>query len=104
MAEFFLDPCVQDELWAIWEFIARDNPDAATRVVEAAFDTFNTLASAPTLGRPRKFRNPRLKGVRARGISGFHNYLVFYRSVAGGVQVLHVYHGARNIEALFDKA
>jgi toxin ParE1/3/4 len=100
--EFSLAPCVEPELWAIWAFIAKDNPDAATRVVEAAYETFVTLAGTPGLGRLRKFRNPRLKGIRSWHIAGFDNYLIFYRSVAEGIQVLHVYHGARDIEALFE--
>ncbi|MBU6410717.1 MAG: type II toxin-antitoxin system RelE/ParE family toxin [Verrucomicrobia bacterium] len=101
MAEFFLAPCVEDELWAIWEYIARDNPDAATRVVEAAYETFMALATNPGLGRQRKFRDPRLKGVRSWLVSGFDNYLIFHRAVPGGIEVLHVYHGARDIEKLF---
>ena len=59
------------------------------------------LAANPGLGRLRKFRNPRLKGVRSWLVSGFDNYLIFYRAVPGGIEVLHVYHGARDIEALF---
>ncbi|MBI4663308.1 MAG: type II toxin-antitoxin system RelE/ParE family toxin [Verrucomicrobia bacterium] len=98
---FILDPCVEEELWAIWEFIADDNPDAAGRVVEAAYETFKDLAASPGLGRPRRFRNPRLRDVRSWRVSGFDNYLIFYRIVPDGVQVLHVYHGARDIEALF---
>jgi len=80
----------------------KDNPDAATRVVESAYETFETLAITPTLGRPRKFRNLRLKGIRSWRVSGFNNYLIFYRSIPDGIQVLHVYHGARDIEALLD--
>ena len=102
MAEFILAPCIEDELWAIWEYIARDNPDAATRVVEAAYETFKALAANPGLGRVRKFHNARLKGVRSWLVSGFDNYVVFYRSVSAGIEVLHVYHGARDIDALFD--
>jgi len=47
MPKFILDPCVEGELWDIWRFIARDNPDAATRVIDAAYDTFKTLAAHP---------------------------------------------------------
>ena len=101
MAEFILAACVEEELWAIWEHIADDNPDAATRVVEGAYETFKTLAATPGLGRLRKFRNPRLKGVRSWLVSGFDNYVIFYRAVPEGIEVLHVYHGARDIEALF---
>jgi toxin ParE1/3/4 len=101
MAKFFLDPCVEDELWLIWRYIAQDNPNAATRVVEAAYETFKTLAANPGHGRLRQFRNPRFEGVRSRKISGFENYLIFYRVVTGGIQIIHVYHAARDIEALF---
>ena len=38
MADYILDVCVQDELWGIWCFIAQDNPDAATRVIDAAYE------------------------------------------------------------------
>ena len=101
MPEYILDPCVEGELWGIWHFIARDNPDAATRVIEAAYETFKTLAANPGLGRPRRFRNPRLRDIRSWRISGFENYLIFYRAIAGGIQVNHVYHGAHDIDALF---
>lgn len=94
-------PWVEGELWTIWNFIAKDNPSAATRVIEAAHETFKILAETPGLGRLRRFRNPKLKGIRSCLVSGFDNYLIFYRSIPKGIQVLHVYHGARDIEALF---
>ena len=103
MSKFILAPCVEEELWAIWSFIARDNPDAATRVIEAAYQTFKSLARTPALGRLRKFHHPRLKGIHSWRIEGFDNYIVFYRPMPEGIQVLHVYHGARNIEALFNE-
>jgi plasmid stabilization system protein ParE len=34
-------------------------------------------------------------------IAGFNNYLIFYRAIPEGIEVLHVYHGARDIESLF---
>jgi len=80
------------------------NPEAATRVVEAAHQTFRDLAATPGLGRPRHFRNPRLRDIRSWRISGFDSYLIFYRIVPPGVQVLHVYHGAQDIEGLFETA
>lgn len=77
MPKFILAPCVGDELWAIWTFIARDNPEAADRVIESAYETFQNLAKTPSLGRIRKFDNPRLKEVRSWHISGFDDYLIF---------------------------
>jgi len=100
MPKYILDPCVEDELWGIWNHIAQDNPDAATRVIEAAYETFKTLAANPGLGRRRRFRSAMLRDVRSWRIKGFENYIIFYRGVAGGIQVNHVYHGARDIDAL----
>lgn len=98
--EFILSACVELELGAIWARIATDNPDAATRFIELARETFVALARAPGSGRLWKFSNSRLQDVRSRHISGLENYLVFYHSVPGGIKVLHVYHGARDIEML----
>ena len=99
--EFILSPCVESELGAIWARMATDDPDAATRVIELAFETFATLAREPGYGRFRKFRRSRLKDIRSWHIPGLDNYLVFYRSIPRGIQVLHVFQGARDIETLF---
>ncbi len=101
MPEYILDPIVEHELWGIWRFIAGDNPEAATQVIEAAEETFAALAANPGLGRLRKFRNARLSGIRSWRITGFDNYVVFYRKIPTGIQVLHVYHGARDLDSLF---
>ncbi len=101
-ADFCLDPCVEGELWNIWRFIAQDDPVAATRVIEATHKTFKTLAGNPGIGRRRRFNSARLKDVRSWRVSGFDNYLIFYRSTPDGIQILHVYHAARDIESLFE--
>jgi toxin ParE1/3/4 len=101
MPKFVLDPGVEDELWEIWKFIAKDNPDAATRVVEAAYETFQSIADTPEIGRPRQFRNEALRGIRSWRVSGFRNHLIFYRRIPDGIQVVHVSQGARDFEALF---
>jgi toxin ParE1/3/4 len=99
--EFILSPCVESELGAIWARIATVDPDAATRAIELAYETFATLAREPGSGRLRKFHGSRLKDIRSWHITGLDNYLVFYRPVPEGIQVLHVWHGARDVEALF---
>ena len=82
-------------------FHRRDNPAAATRVVEAAYETFEMLAANPGIGKLRRFRSPRLRDIRSWRVTGFENYLIFYRRVADGIEVNHIYHGARDIETLF---
>ena len=98
--EFILSPGVELELGEIWARIATDNPDAATRVIELAYETFTMLAREPGAGRLRKFREHRLTDIRSWHISGLDNYLVFYRPNPTGIQVLRVCRGARDVEAL----
>jgi len=102
LGRFVLAPCAEGELWDIWSFIAEDNPDAASRVIEAVGETFKAVAATPSLGVARKYRNPRLRDVRFFPVSGFENYLVFYRPIPAGIEVLPVYHGARDLDQLFE--
>lgn len=72
----------------------------AQRFQEAAEQTFQEIARMPETGSPYPLANPRLQGLRCRSIRGFKDRLVFYRSVEGGVEILPILHGARNIAAI----
>jgi toxin ParE1/3/4 len=97
---YILASCVEGEIEEVWDFIAKDNPEAAGRVVTAIEKTFQLLADNPGPGRPRKFKSLRLRNLRFRPVPGFEKYLVFYQEIPGGIEVFHVYHAARNIDAL----
>jgi toxin ParE1/3/4 len=101
MANCILSPDVEEELTAIAEYIAEDNPDAADRFIEAAYETFTKLALSPGIGRIRRFRASRLKHLRSFRISRFEDYLIFYQPISGGIEVYHVFHGAQDLERLF---
>lgn len=70
-------------------FIARDNPAAAARVVDAIAHAVELLAEHPALGRPG-----RVAGTRELVIPDTP-YLVPYRVRGGAVEILRVFHGAR---------
>jgi len=55
------------------------------------------------MGRQRGFRNPHAQNVRSFPLKGFPNHLVYYRAVEGGIEVLRVLHGARDIDAIFEE-
>lgn len=98
MPSFVLSEFVEPELSAIWDYIAMDNGDAADRFLEAAYRTFHALAGLPHLGRGREFGAQRLQSLRSLGIDGFENFTVFYLPLPDGVEILHVLHGARDLE------
>jgi len=101
VGNFTLSVEALDDLHLIWAYIAKDNPEAADRVVEAARRMCNILAEHPDLGQRRQFPAMELAGIRSFVVTDFPNYILFYRVAPGGVEIVRVLHGARDIERLF---
>ncbi len=94
-------PQARRDLIDLADYIARDSLDTAERFLNAAEAAFHLLANSPELGTLCEFRNPEATGTRMWSIGGFENYLVFYRPLEDGVDVVRVIHGARDIRAIF---
>jgi toxin ParE1/3/4 len=77
--------------------------ELAGRFVDATQDTFDALAPMPKAGIRCEFSKPALKRVRRWPVKGFENWLVFYLPRRNGVEILHVIHGARDVESLLNK-
>ncbi len=88
-----------DEL-AAW--IQRDSPKAALRFLDQAEATFQSLAEMPGMGSPYQVRNHRLQGLRCFAVRGFPNHLIFFLPISGGIDVVRVLHGARDIPPLLE--
>jgi addiction module RelE/StbE family toxin len=71
------------------EYIARDDPKAAARIVQRITASVDRLAIHPALGRAG-----RVAGTRELVVSGTP-YLVPYRVRSGTVEILRMFHGAR---------
>jgi toxin ParE1/3/4 len=81
----------------IWQYIAQDNEPAADRFIDLLARYFQMLGDNPHAGRPRDELRP---GYRSFPVG---EYLILYRLTESSVQILHVVHGRRNIEALFSQ-
>jgi toxin ParE1/3/4 len=92
---------IEHDLPDIYAFIARDDPAAAERVLDAVEETLHRLAQQPDCGVPYSTRNRKLQGLRMFPVIGFHNYLVFYRVEPNSIRILYVTHGARYLLRLF---
>jgi toxin ParE1/3/4 len=79
------------------EYIGRDSPASADRFLNAVESTFAHLEAFPGSGHPHESDEPKLAGVRVWSVKGFRNYLIFYRPFDGGVEIIHLLHGARDI-------
>jgi toxin ParE1/3/4 len=104
LSRFILSPEALGDLDIIHEHIAQDNPEAAGRVIEAAYRFCVILGQHPELGRERHFPGKGAAGIRSFIITDFPNYVIFYRIQDGVVQIVRVLHGARNIDAISGEA
>ena len=85
----------EEDLIAVWRYIAADSPIAATRWLERIERRIQSLRSNPFLGE----QQPQFGGTTRRIIVG--NYLVFYDVLPDAVHVLRVFHAARKLDELF---
>ena len=84
------------DLEAIGDFIARDNPVAAKRLVVSLVASVDALRDHPNLGRPG-----RLAETRELLVAGTP-YIVPYRVLGDDVEILAVFHGARRWPRAFE--
>jgi len=68
-----------------------------------AQDTFESLAAMPKAGVRCDFTTSALRRVRRWPVKGFENWLIFYLPKIDGVEILHVIHGARDINNLLNR-
>ncbi len=74
----------------------------AQRFLDATQSTFDALAKMPKLGVLCAFQRPVLRRLRRWPVKGFENWLIFYLPKRDGVEIVHLIHGARDIESLLD--
>jgi antitoxin ParD1/3/4/toxin ParE1/3/4 len=98
MKNHILTPEAETNLLDIIDFIATDNPDAAERVLLEFEQTFELLGSTPGAGH---FRED-LLNKRHRFFS-LYSYLIVYRWEQSPIQVIALVHGARDLEAYFNR-
>ena len=65
------------DLYHHYRYIARDNIDAADRLLKAYDEATDKLADMPGMGPEKQLKNPRFEGLRFWLIKGFTNYLIF---------------------------
>ena len=85
----------EEDLLAIAEYIARDNPSAAARWLDQIEGKLLVLAMQPYMGEAVDHIRPGLR----RFTHG--KYLIFYEPQETGIGLVRVLHGARKIEDLF---
>lgn len=95
-------PAADRDIDDIAERIAIDNLSIGRRFYEAVWETIDLLGTMPRLGAPPETQNPGLQGLRAFGVKGFRNYLLFYLPIERGIDVVRIMHGAGDIDAILE--
>lgn len=85
----------EEDLIEIWVYIAQDNPAAADRLLDDIDAKCLLLADNPHLGAARPDIAPELRYFPVG------SYLVLYREISQGIEVVRIAHGARRLDKLF---
>lgn len=95
MAEVLRTRAALRDLDEIWDYIARESPGAASRLIERIAERCHLYAKQPLLGAacPQLARDLRQFAVG--------RYVTFYEPHDDGILVIRVLHGARDIPSVF---
>jgi toxin ParE1/3/4 len=97
-------PQVERDLVDHFSFIAQDKLGPAERFLQTADETFKFLADNPLIGQEWDSPLPELAGIRVFSMpKAFRNYLIFYRPVRDGAEILTILHGSRDLAAIVDR-
>ena len=84
-----------EDLIDLWVYIAQDHPKAADHLLDEFENKFALRSEQPRIGSARADIAPELRHFPVG------NYLILYREIANGIEVVRVIHGARRLSDLF---
>ena len=84
----------EEDLIEIWIYIAQDDAAAADRVLDEIEGKFSVLLDHPRLGPSRPDIAPDLRYLPVG------SYLILYREIPDGVEIVRVVHGARRLSSI----
>ena len=95
MSRFSLTPAAREDLVEIVDFLRKENPDAARRVLRKLRETMGRLARTPGMGHLREdLADESLK------FWPVYSYLIIYRPETRPLQIIRVLRGARDVRRL----
>ena len=95
MPEAFRTPSAESDLLEIWLYISSASQSAANRLLEAIDLTCHTIAEYPNMGRSRLELSHALRSFPVG------NYVIFYRPIENGIEVIRVLSQARDIDPTY---
>jgi toxin ParE1/3/4 len=87
----------EEDLKEIWAYVAEYNPDAAGKLIKEITGKFALLRDHPQMGREQ---DKLLVDLRSFAVK---NYIIFYQPFEGGIEILRILHGSRDIGRIFER-
>jgi plasmid stabilization system protein ParE len=98
MPRFVLTSLAREDLDEIYEYVRKDNPDAALRVLDNLRNAMRKLAEMPEMGHLRRDLSD--EPFRFWSV---YSYLIIYKPESRPLQVVRVLHGARDIRSILEE-
>ena len=92
MSRYILGRDSEQDIDALWEYIAKDSLQAADRLIAEIFDAFESLARNPGIGHKREDLTKLPVLFWPVG-----NFLIIYRAERSLVEIVAVVHGKRDV-------
>jgi toxin ParE1/3/4 len=92
----------EQDLLDHFEHLLSERPEAALRFVDAIEAAFERLAYMPLIGVSRPFRKAGLEDIRMWPVPDFENFLIFYRPLTRGIEIVRVLYGTRDIPSIME--
>jgi len=95
MSELILSPEAEQDLIDIWIYIAKDSPVNADSYTDKLYDKGVILSENPEIGTERP---DLMEALRCFPID---NYVLYYREINNGIEIVRFLHASRDICAIF---
>ena len=94
--EYRVAPLAKRDIDEIWDYVARDDPEAANRLVDNFRSRFILISQNKLIGSARSEFG---SGIR---LFPFETSLIFYVPYESSVDIVRVLHSARDLTQIFD--
>lgn len=95
MSAWQLTPEAENDLFAIWSYIAKDSADAANDVEHSIYLACDLLLEAPLAGRNRPDLTP--LPLRFWLVQPHKTYFIVYDPIRQPLQIVRIVHAARDL-------
>jgi len=98
-------PAARDDILRQFPYylVVQDNPELARRFLSAVRNTIEQIVRMPHADAPKRLSREVLRGLRSWPVKRFEDVRVYYWVDEGGLRLIRVLHGKRDINRILNK-